>query len=278
MINLAGHVVLGGAQFSIGPSQNDDVAVATIQAAASAGIRIFDSARAYAPPLDPTHNEQLFARALAPTRGTLISTKGGHFRKPDGRWAVDNRPSRLRADVEMSLGSLRVERLELYFLHRADDSTVPLEESIGALDALRREGKIAQVGISNATVAQLSAASRVTSIDAVQNQLTLDDLSDEAVLWCERHEAAFFAYSPFGGPNAAAQLRRRWPHLTHVADEMGVSLHRLVLSGILAVSNSVSVIAGAGRPQTAMDSAGASAGGWTAAASAARDADRSSRS
>lgn len=254
-------VALGGAQFSIGEVVDEDAAVATIRAAAEAGIRVFDSARAYATPTEPTHSERLFARALSEIPDAVIATKGGHFRSPDGSWGIDNR--RLRADAHDSLRALGVDGLDLYYLHRADDLSVPIEESVAVLDDLRREGLVRRIGLSNVTVAQLEAASAVATIDAVQNPLSLlDTAGRDAVAWCERHDVTFFAYSPLGGPGQAKSLSARQPALAALAERRGMSVQRLALSGLLASSPVLSVVVGASSVASARDSAGASAELW----------------
>lgn len=254
-------VALGGAQFSIGTTVDAEAAQMTIRAAAEAGIRVFDTARAYATPSDPTHNERLFARALLDVPDALIATKGGHFRSPDGTWGIDNR--RLRSDALESLRALGADALGLYYLHRADDLIVPIEESVGVLDDLRREGLVQRIGISNVTAAQLDVAWRVTTIDAVQNPLTLfHDEGRDVVAWCERHDVGYFAYSPLGGPGQAKTWGVRQPALAALAERRGISLQRLMLSGLLASSSVISVVVGAGTPRSARDVASASPDLW----------------
>ena len=197
---LCGQVALGGADFSLRDERDDVVAIATIRAAADAGIRIFDSGRAYATVDDPFHNERLFAAALAGRDDVLIATKGGHWRAGVAEWAVDNSPDRLRRDVDDSLRSLSLDRLGLYYVHRADAEGVPLGESIGALDQLRREGKITGIGVSNVTRSQLDDLEDPTLIVAVQNRFGVGATHRREVIdWCEMNGVTFFAYSPLGG-------------------------------------------------------------------------------
>jgi aryl-alcohol dehydrogenase-like predicted oxidoreductase len=155
--------------FSLGSGRKRSCDIATIRAAADAGIRIFDSARAYAPVNDPHHNERLFAHALKGRSDVLIATKGGHFRTGQETWDVDNSAARLRLDVGTSLVTLGVERIGLYYLHRAD-APYSIGECVSTLDDMRREGKIQRIGISNVTASQLEEAHSITSIDAVQNR------------------------------------------------------------------------------------------------------------
>src|SRR4051794_38035276 len=117
---LTGQVALGGATFSLVPGFPEETAVAVIRAAVDAGVRVFDTARAYAPDGDPAHNEALFAKGLAGRGDVLIGTKGGHWRSGPREWDVDNSPARLRRDVDDSLRALGVDRLGLFYVHRAD--------------------------------------------------------------------------------------------------------------------------------------------------------------
>ena len=271
---LAGQVALGGAGFSLAEHVDNAAATATIQAAARAGARVFDCARAYAPVGDPTHNERLFAHALAGHDDVLIGTKGGHFRTGARTWDVDNSPERLARDVDNSLTALGVEQIGLYYLHRADGRArfldpaadlEPLAESVAALDSIRRSGKIAAVGLSNVTVAQLDEAVAVAPIVAVQNLHSAAGLESEEVLRrCEELGIAFFAYSPLRGalshPQPAAP--ERFPRTSAAARIRGVSLARLLLRALLASSPVLSVVSGAQRVTTAIDSCSASEEPW----------------
>lgn len=111
-----------------------------MRAAADAGIRVFGSARAYAPMDDPQHNERLLAQVLKGRSDVLIATKGGHFRTGREPWDVDNSGARLRQDACTSLAALGVHRIGLYYLHRAD-APYPIGESVSTLDEIRRETK-----------------------------------------------------------------------------------------------------------------------------------------
>src|SRR5438874_7124428 len=142
------------------------------------GINFIDTADSYGPEV----SERLIAEALYPYPDDLvIATKGGLTRSGPNQWHPDGRPEHLRAACEGSLARLRLERIELYQLHRVDPK-VPLEESLGALIQLRDEGKIARIGLSNVSVEQLDRARKLTSIVSVQNRYNLIDRADEDVL------------------------------------------------------------------------------------------------
>ena len=281
---LIGQVVLGGAGFSLAEQPDDAKAVEVIRSARAAGIRLFDSARAYAPVGDPLHNERLFATALAGDNDVLIASKGGHFRTGSSTWDVDNTPIRLRRDIDDSRRALGVERIGLYFLHRADGRAVfhgwshqrePLRDSIACLDQLRHEGKIERLGLSNVTSGQLEEALGIARIDAVQNFLSVTGVGALDVLRaCETHAVPFFAYSPLRHGGTGLDAERNFPRMHALASLRGVSIQRLLLRGLLASSPVMSVVVGASRSATAVDAAAVPSEPWDAEASAAFCEDR----
>ncbi|MBK4347108.1 aldo/keto reductase [Lacisediminihabitans changchengi] len=262
MVELTGQVALGGAGFSIMPQLDDARAIATIRAGYDAGIRIFDSARAYAPADDPLHNERLFRTALDGRPDVVVATKGGHYRERTGEWRIDNRPDRLRRDIEDSIRALDTRPIGLYFLHRAD-AQASIGEAVAALDDARRDGLIDGIGISNVTIEQLDEATAIAPISAVQNRHSaLLRESDAVLARCEQLAIPFFAYSPLSGIGAGAELARRLPNLAALAAERGVSVQRMAIASLLASSPYLSVVVGAGRPATAKDSAAAVSEAW----------------
>jgi len=270
---LTHQVALGGAGFSLAPQLDEIAAVETILAAAGAGTRIFDSARAYAPVGDPTHNERLLRNALVDFPDVLIATKGGHFRVEESRWEVDNSRARLRRDVDDSLRALGVDRLGLFYLHRADGSD-SVDEAVRTLEDLRQAGKLTGIGLSNVTLEQLDEATLIAPVFAVQNPYSLLGGGDDAVLGrCQELGIPFFAYSPLGGSGGSLSLAAGLPRLGLVAATRGVSVQRLALAGLLARAAVMSVVVGAGRPATAVDAAAAAIERWDAAAQTALDAD-----
>ncbi|SFH21887.1 aldo/keto reductase [Streptomyces mirabilis] len=260
-LELVGQVALGGVTFSLGPDRKRSGDIATIRAAADAGIRIFDSARVYAPVDDPQHNERLFAHALKGRSDVLISTQGGHFRTGQETWDVDNSAARLRQDVAASLDALGVERIGLYYLHRAD-APHPIGESVSVLDEMRREGKIQRIGLSNVTAAQLEEAHSITSIDAVQNHHGVAHADSSGVLrLCEKLSIPFFAYYPLRRDDGRP-YSEGFPRMGALAADRVISLARLLLRALLESSPVMSVVSGASRAESAMDSAAALTEVW----------------
>ena len=274
-------VALGTATMSLESGRDRGTDIATIRTAADAGIRLFDAARVYAPVGDPLYSEQLLAEALAGRDDVMIGTKGGHFRTAAG-YPVDNRPERLRSDVQLSLGALGVDAIDLFYLHRADDTTVPLEESVEALAALRDEGALVRIGLSNVTAEQLDTARGITTIDAVQNPYSLArewgaigrEASVGALRRCEHLGIPFFGYSPllWDGDD---DLMTAFPAVADIASERGISIQRMLLRALLAESESLWLVSGASRAATAVDAARATDEEWDDTAAEAFAADRS---
>jgi len=251
---IAGHRIdgigLGTAQFAFRDGTDEDC-VATVRAALDAGVRLIDTALAYTRPGIESYAEQMVARAVRGSTGDrpLIATKGGHRRDGD-TFPVDGRPETLGAHCDISLRTLGVDQIDLYLLHHVDPA-VPLAESVDALGQLRREGKVAAIGLSNVTVGQLDAALAVAPIAAVQNRLSYGNPADlPTALACAQRNVAYLAYAPFGGPSGAPPE----PALT-VADRRGVSVHRVLLAWLRAQSPNILPLVGASRPASIRDSA-----------------------
>ena len=170
------------------------------------GVNLIDTADIYG----TGRSEELIAEALHPyPNGVVIATKGGlgYGFQERGR---DARPERLRAACDESLRRLRLERIDLYQLHRHDPE-VPIEESVGALEELRRAGKIRLIGLSNVSVDQLRAAQTVATIVSVQNQYNRGLLTSEEVLKvCEAEGIGFFPWEPLGEGLGEPADELRW--------------------------------------------------------------------
>jgi aryl-alcohol dehydrogenase-like predicted oxidoreductase len=241
---------LGTAQFAFRAGTADD-AVATVHAALDAGVMLIDTALAYTRAGVESYAEQVVARALqGVTNGRpLIATKGGHWRE-DHAFPIDGRPGTLRAHCEISLRTLEVDRIDLCQLHHVDPQ-VPLPDSVGALEQLRQEGKIAAIGLSNVTLAQLDEALAVAPIATVQNRLSYDDPADlPTALACAERNVVYLAYMPFGGPSGTIPEAA-----LAVAKQRGVSVHRVLLAWLRGQSPNIAPLAGASKPASIRDSA-----------------------
>jgi aryl-alcohol dehydrogenase-like predicted oxidoreductase len=177
-----------------------------LRRAVELGVTLIDTANIYGAGV----SEEVIAEALYPYPDDLvITTKGGLG------WGLqdrirDGRPEHLREALDASLGRLRLERIDLYQLHRHDPE-VPVEESIGALEELRQEGKIRLIGVSNFSLEQLRAAQAVTKISSVQNQYNRGLLiSDEVLNACEAEGIGFMPWSPLGEGLRDPAYELRW--------------------------------------------------------------------
>jgi pyridoxine 4-dehydrogenase len=170
------------------------------------GVNLIDTADVYG----GGRSEELIAEALHPyPDGLVIATKGGLGYGFQDR-IRDARPERLRQACEESLRRLRLERIDLYQLHRHDPE-VPIEESVGALEQLRQEGKIRLIGLSNVSVGQLRRAQSAARIVSVQNQYNRGLLTSEDVLEaCEGEGIAFFPWEPLGEALGRPEDEVRW--------------------------------------------------------------------
>ena len=176
-------------------------ALRVLRRAVELGATLVDTADAYGPEV----NELQVAEALHPYEGIVVATKGGLTRDgvQRGGWAPDGRPAHLRAACEGSLGRLRVDRIDLYQLHRPDPK-VPFAESVGTLRDLRDEGKIRHVGLSNVSFAQLEEARGIVEIASVQNEYNLGTRRSEDVLEaCEQAGIAFLPWYPLDSGDLA---------------------------------------------------------------------------
>ena len=240
---------LGTAQFAFRDGTFAD-SVATVHAALDSGVRLIDAALAYTRPGFESYAEEVIARALrGVTRDRpLVATKGGHWREDD-RFPVDGRPETLRAHCEISLRTLEADRIDLYHLHHVDPA-VPLTESVGALEELRQEGKIAAIGLSNVTAAQLDEAIGIAPVAAVQNRLSYGQPADlPTALACVQRKVAYLAYMAFGPPGM------RPPAALAVAGRRDVSVHRVLLAWLQRQSPNIMPLVGASKPASIQDSA-----------------------
>jgi len=201
-------------------------AIRVLRHAVELGVNFIDTADAYG----PQETEPLIGEALAPyAPGVVIATKGGLARMGPAKTEPLGRPAYLRQQVEMSLRYLKLERIDLWQLHRIDPK-VPLEESLGAVADMQREGKIRHAGLSEVGVEQIEQARKVLPIVSVQNKYNLTERKHEAVLaYCEREGIAFIPWYPV----AAGKLAAPGGRLDQAAKASGVSLSQLSLAWLL---------------------------------------------
>ena len=204
-----------------------------LRRAVELGVDFIDTADAYG----PGTSKELIAEALHPyPAGLVIATKGGITRPSREQWAPDGRPEHLRAACEASLKRLRVERIDLYQLHTIDPG-VPLEDSIGELVRLQKDGKIRHVGVSNFDADQLAKARSIVEVVSVQNRYNVADRASDAVLEvCERGGIAFIPWRPLGEGASDAAADGPAARLAKVAERRGLSIPQAAIAWALARS------------------------------------------
>jgi aryl-alcohol dehydrogenase-like predicted oxidoreductase len=249
---------LGAMPLSLKGRPERPVALQVVRRAVELGVTLVDTADAYAiDDADAGHNEVLVAEALRDMGAgfggrdgsprVVVVTKGGMIR-PGGRWERDGRPEALQAACESSLRRLGADRIDLYQFH-APDPDVPFLESVGALSRLLEEGKVAAVGLSNVTVAQIRAARELVPVVSVQNRLAPWELGDTdipVVEYCRHEGLTFLPYAPLGGSGKVGSILAN-PGLRAVAKRVGCAPAELVLATLLHLSPTVLPIPGASR-------------------------------
>jgi aryl-alcohol dehydrogenase-like predicted oxidoreductase len=212
------------------PTEARDV----LQRAVALGVNFIDTADAYGPEV----SERLIAEVLRPyPKDLIIATKGGLTRPGPSEWVANGTPQHLREACTQSLKRLQLDRIDLYQLH-AIDSKVPLEESLGELARLQKEGKIRHIGVSNFKLDELVRARRVVPVVSVQNQYNVADRASEDVLsYCTREHIAFIPWAPLarGKPTTLADESPSQA-FAKIASDRGISDFQLAIAWLLAKS------------------------------------------
>ena len=188
--------------------KNDAESIKTIQRAHELGVTFFDTANIYG----PFTNEVLVGKAIQPFRQEItLATKFGIVRDPDNPSArgVNGKPAYVKSSCEASLKRLNVEIIDLYYQHRKDPDT-PIEETVGAMADLVKEGKIKGIGLSEVNGETLRKANSVHPVTALQSEYSLwsRDPEDEVLSVCKELGIAFVAYSPLGRGFLTGQIKK----------------------------------------------------------------------
>ena len=209
-----------------GEPKNPEEAKKVLRRAVELGVNFIDTADAYGPDV----SERLIAEALYPyPKDLVIATKGGLTRSGPNAWAPVGRAEYLQQCVEMSLRRLKVERIDLWQLHRIDPK-VPVEESLGIIKKLQQQGKIRHVGLSEVSPAEIDQAKKVMPIVSVQNQYNIGDRKHEDVVtYSEKHKLGFIPWFPV----AAGQLARPGGPLDALARRHNITVAQLSLAWLL---------------------------------------------
>lgn len=209
-----------------GDPRDPEEAVRVLLRSLELGVNFIDTADSYGPFV----SELLIKKALHPyPQNLVIATKAGLTRSGPNDWRPVGRPEYLRQQVELSLRHLGLERIDLLQLHRIDPK-VPLEEQVGELALLQKEGKIRHVGLSEVTIEQIEAASKITPIVSVQNLYNLAKRDAEPVLqYCETHHMGFIPWFPL----ATGQLAKEGGPLDALAKRLHAKPSQLALAWLL---------------------------------------------
>lgn len=230
-----------------GPPPDKQEALAVLHRALDLGINLIDTADSYGPEV----NESLIAEALYPyPKGLVIATKGGLLRPGPGQWLPDGRPEHLREALEGSLRRLRLNKIDVYQLHRPDPK-VPFEDSVGEIARMRQEGKIRHVGLSNVTLDELTRAQKIVPIVTVQNHYNLSNPqsehmtvaeSEEMIDRCAREGIGFIPWSPL----SAGELANEGSPLAQIAKQHHAQPGQIALAWLLMRSSAILPIPGTG--------------------------------
>jgi aryl-alcohol dehydrogenase-like predicted oxidoreductase len=202
-----------------------DEARKVLKRAVELGVNLIDTADAYG----PETSELLIAEALHPyPKGLVIATKGGLTRPGPGQWVPNGRPEYLKQCVDKSLKRLRLERIDLYQLHRVDRN-VPMEDSLGAIKEMRDAGKIRHVGLSEVGPEEIERARKLVPIATVQNRYNVGDRKwDNALKLCEKNGLGFMPWSPVGGGRSLKDAA-----VEAVAKELNATVYQVAIAWLL---------------------------------------------
>ncbi len=211
-------------------------AIEVVRRAVELGVDFIDTADAYGPHV----SEEILAEALHPYGGTRIATKIGNVRTGPGEWHQVGRTAYLRQAMELILRRLRVERIDLLQLHRIDPQT-PVEAQFEALAAFQAEGKVAALGLSEVSVAEIELASQYFTVATVQNRYNLTDRKSEDVLnHCTAHGIGFIPWAPI----SAGALAEPGGVVAEVAEQLGATPSQVALAWLLRRSPAILPIPG----------------------------------
>jgi pyridoxine 4-dehydrogenase len=200
-------------------------ALKVLRRAVELRVNLIDTADAYG----PETSELLIAQALYPyPKGLVIATKGGQIRPSPSQWVPKGDPEYLKQCVDKSLKRLKLERIDLYQLHRVDPK-VPMEDSLGALKEAQSAGKIRHIGLSEVSPEQVQRARKIVPIVTVQNRYNITDRKWENTLtYCEKEQIGFMPWAPVGGTRGMSSTA-----LEKVAKDHGVTIYQLGLAWLL---------------------------------------------
>ncbi|HVS98512.1 MAG TPA: aldo/keto reductase [Puia sp.] len=208
-----------------GPPKDHDEAIRVLRRAVELGVNFIDTADSYGPNV----SEELIAEALHPyPKGLVIATKGGFLRSGPNQWHINSHPDHLKEALEGSLARLRLDRIDLYQLHRIDP-TVPFEDTLSFLQGVQAEGLVKHIGLSEVSVDDIKRAEEYVEVVSVQNKYSQDYRKWESVLeYCEKTGKAFIPWNPLNAGKLDNMQK-----IESVAGRLGVTPHQLALAWLL---------------------------------------------
>jgi aryl-alcohol dehydrogenase-like predicted oxidoreductase len=225
-----------------GPPKDHDAAIAVLRAARSAGVNHIDTAQFYGPDVA----NDLIKEALFPYDDELVLvSKVGAARGADGGWLPAQRPEELRSGVETNLRSLGVDQVHVVNLRRHPEGTVPLDEQLGEMAALRDEGLIGGIGLSNVTLDEYRTAQATTEVACVQNAYNLIERAEQDLFdACVEDGTPFVPFFPLGSAFVAESPVLNDPVVQSTAARMDVTAPQVALAWLLAIAPRVLLIPG----------------------------------
>ena len=221
-----------------GPPADRNEAIRVLRRAVELGVNFIDTADSYGPSI----SEELIAEALYPyPAGLVIATKGGLLRSGPDQWHPDASPKHLKDALKGSLDRLKLDRIDLYQLHRIDPK-VPVEDTLEFLQDVQEEGLVRHIGLSEVSVKEIEKAEEYIEVVSVQNKYSHDYRQWEPVLdYCRDTEKAFIPWFPLNAGNVDSMTV-----IGKVAEQLGASVHQVALAWLLHHSPNILLIPGTG--------------------------------
>jgi pyridoxine 4-dehydrogenase len=247
---LAGHRVhrigFGAMQLPgagvFGPPLDRQQALDVLRYAVAHGVEHIDTAQFYGPDVA---NELIHAALHPYPKGLVLVSKVGARRDDSGRIHEAQRPKQLREGVLANLGSLQIDQVPVVNLRRHPEAGVPLDEQVGAMVALRDEGLIGSVGLSNVTIDEYETAKAITEVACVQNAYNLADRSDQALLnACAADGVPYVPFFPLGSAFHPNKPVLTAPTVVAAANRLGATAAQVALAWLLQQSPNVLLIPG----------------------------------
>ncbi|WP_161888387.1 aldo/keto reductase [Pontibacter russatus] len=224
-----------------GPPKDREEAIRVLKRTIELGINFIDTADSYGPHV----SEELIAEALYPyPKDLVIATKGGLTRTGPNVWPINADPGYLQKALEGSLKRLKLDRIDLYQLHRVDPE-VPYEQTLEFLQRVQEEGLVKHIGLSEVTVGQIKKAQEYFPVVSVQNKYSVDFRKwEEELVYCRDQDMAFIPWNPINAGNIGALEK-----LQQVGRKHGATAHQVALSWLLHHAPNILLIPGTSKVQ-----------------------------